>query len=120
MSESTSADGLSPLDQIRLVEAETTRRIIAARELSERNAAEARAHAALLKKQAKEKGEREGQIRYKEIIAKAEEQAQMMITQAQHQADHLRRKGGARMEQAVREALGIVLGLKGAGQSDEP
>jgi vacuolar-type H+-ATPase subunit H len=120
MSESTVSNGLSPLDQIRLVEAETTRRIIAARESSEHCAAEARTRAASLKKQAKEKGERAGQIQYKEIIAKAEEQAEMTIAQAQHEADHLRRKGAARMERAVREALDIVLGVKGGGKSDEP
>jgi len=120
MSEPISANGLSPLDQIRLVEAEITRKIIAARESSEHSAANARAQAALLKKQAEEDGKREGQIRYKETIAKAEEQAKMIIAQAQHEADDLRRKGQTRMEQAVNEALNIILGTKGGGRTNEP
>ena len=119
MSEPTSLDGLSPLDQIRLVEAETTRKVAAAREASEHSAANARAQSAALKKQAGEKGEREGQIRYKETVAKAEEQAQMIVAQAQNEADVLRRKGQARMEQAVSEALNIILGLKGGGETNE-
>ena len=119
MSEPTSLDGLSPLDQIRLVEAEITRKIAAAREASEHSAANARAQSAALKKQAGEKGERAGQIHYKETVAKAEEQAQMIVAQAQNEADDLRRKGQARMERAVNESLNIILGLKGGGETNE-
>jgi len=119
MLEPTSADGLSPLDQIRLVEAEIARKIAAAREASEHSASNARAQAALLKKQAEEKGKREGQIRYKETIAKTEEQAEVIVAQAQYEADDLRETGQARMEQAVNEALNIVLGMKGGGKTDE-
>jgi len=119
MKEPTSANGLSPLDQIRLAEAEITRKVVAARESSEHNAANARKQAVLLKKQADEKGKREGQIRYKETIAKAEEQAKVIIAQAQHEADNLRGNGQARMEQAVHEALNIILGMKGVGKIDE-
>lgn len=115
MDKPTSADGLSPLDQVRLVEAEITRKVIAARESSEQSAVNARTQAALLKKQAEEKGEREGQIRYKEAIDKAEEQAKVLVAQAQHEAEELRRKGQVRMERAIQEALNIVLGLKGGG-----
>lgn len=119
MSEPISVNDLSLLDQIRLVEAEITRKIVAAREMSVQRAANARVEAALLKKQAEEKGEREGQIRYKEIVAKAEEQAQAILSQAHHEADALRRTGEARMEQAVHDALNIVLGMKGDRESDE-
>jgi vacuolar-type H+-ATPase subunit H len=119
MLEPTSANGLSPLDQIRLVEAEITRKVVTARESSEHSVANARVQAALLKKQAEEKGKREGQIRYKETIAKAEEQAQVIIAQAHHEADDLRGNGQACMEQAVNEALNIVLGMKGGGKIDE-
>jgi len=119
MDKPTSADGLSPLDQIRLVEAEITRKVAAAREASEHSAANARIQAALLKKQAEENGKREGQIRFKETIAKAEEQAEVIIAQAQHEADDLRENGQARMEQAVKEALNILLGMKGGGKIDE-
>ena len=113
MAEPTSTNGLSPLDQIRMVEAEITRRIIAARESSERHIADARAQAALIKKQARETGERAGQIRYKEIIARAEEQAKVILAQAHHEADNLSRKGQSRMERAIEEALDVVLGVEG-------
>ena len=119
MVEPTSADGLSPLDQVRLVEAEITRKVFAARESSERSAANARIQAALLKKQAEENGKREGQIRYKEMIAKAEEQAEVIIAQAQHEAEGLRENGHTLMEQAVNEALNIILGMQGGGKIDE-
>lgn len=119
MGEPISASELSPLDQIRLVEAEITRKVAAAREASEHSAANARGQAALIKKQAEEQGERQGQILYKEIIAKTEEQSKEIIAQAQHEADRLRRTGQTRMEQAVHEALRIVLDLKENGEADE-
>jgi phage FluMu protein gp41 len=119
MGEPISANELSPLDQIRLVEAEITRKIVTAREASERAMAETRAQAALLKKQAHEIGTREGQIRYKQIVSKAEEEARTIITHAHNQAADLRRKGQARMEAALQEAINIVLGLKGDGESNE-
>lgn len=117
MAEPTFADELSPLDQIRLLEAETTRRLVAAREASERGAVETRAQAASIKKQAEEKGKRAGQIRYKETIAEAEEQAKAIVAQARREADDLLEIGQARMEQAVNEALNIILGMKGGGEN---
>jgi vacuolar-type H+-ATPase subunit H len=119
MSEPTYTDGFSPLDQIRLVEAEITRKVVTTRESSEHSAANAHVQAALLKRQAEEKGGREGQIRYKETIAKAEEQAKVIIAQAQHEAEDLRQTGQTRMERAVNEALNIVLGTKGEGEANE-
>lgn len=115
MSESSSSVELSPLDQIRLVEAEITRKIVTAREASERNLMEARAQAALIKKQAHESGEHEGQIRYKGIVSEAEEEAQTIIQHAHNQATDLNQKGSARMELAVQESVRIVLGLKERG-----
>ncbi|MBI5943274.1 MAG: hypothetical protein HY864_02800 [Chloroflexi bacterium] len=112
MSEPSSANGLSPLDQIRLAEAEITRKVIAARESSEHNATNARKQAALLKKQAEENGKRRGQKRFKEMISKAGEEANAILAQAQHEADDLSRKGRLCMEQAVNEALTIVLGIQ--------
>ena len=120
MADQTSATELSPLDQIRLVEAEITRKIATAREASEHSAANARAQTALLKKQAHESGNREGQIRYKEIVSKAEEEARTIVAHAHNQAADLRRKGQARMEAALQDAISIVLGLKGGGSSNEP
>jgi flagellar biosynthesis/type III secretory pathway protein FliH len=119
MDEPVSTNELSPLDQIRQVEAEITRRIAAAREASEHSAVNARGQAALLKKQAEEQGGRQGQILYKEVIAKAEEQSKEMIAQAQHEAENLRRTGELRMQQAVCEALCIVLGQKESGDTYE-
>lgn len=110
---------LSPLDQIRMAEAEVTRTLIAAREASEQNTANARAQAALLKKEAKVKGEREGQIRYKEIIAGAEEEASVILAQAGQKTVSLRRSGQARMDRAVDRALQIVLGTIGTGTDHE-
>ncbi|MBM3124355.1 MAG: hypothetical protein FJZ87_04680 [Chloroflexi bacterium] len=112
-------DDLSVLDKIRLVEAEITRKIVSAREAAEGAIVEARGQAALLKKQAGETGEREGQIRYKQMIAQAEEQAKVITAQAQNEMDNLRRKGQSRMEQAIHMALNIVLTVKGGRTSDE-
>lgn len=119
MGEPISANELSPLDQIRLVEAEVTRKIVAAREASDRSIADARGQAALVKKQAHEAGEHKGQIRCKEIVSESEEEAQSLLAQAHSQADDLRQEGYSRMELAVQEALNTVLGLKGGGKINE-
>ncbi len=119
MSEPNAIDKISALDQIRLVEAEITRKIVVARGASVQRAASARAQAAPLKKRAAERGEREGQTHCKEIIAQAEEQARVIVDKAQHDAEILRRSGEARMEQAVHEALSIVLGLRAGWQINE-
>lgn len=120
MTDSQSVAGLSPLDQIRLVEAEITRKIIAAREISDRALAEARARVMLIKKQALESGTRDGRIHFKEAISKAEEEARAMVEHAHNQAADLRQNGQTRMEAAIQEATGIVLGLKGGEGSNEP
>jgi vacuolar-type H+-ATPase subunit H len=119
MADPTFATGLSPLDQIRLAEAEVTRKIVAAREASEHAIIEARAQATLLKKQADDSGAREGKIRYKEIVARAGEEARAIVEHAHNQADELRRNGQARLEAAIQEVTGIVLGLKGGGKPNE-
>lgn len=119
MEKPTSANDLSPLDQIRLAEAEITRKVAAAREASEHGAANVRVQAAGIKKQAEETGEREGQIRYKEIIAKAEEQASLITAQAHTDAESLCRSGETHMQQAVAEALRIILGVKNSGGAHE-
>jgi hypothetical protein len=119
MADPTPDAGLSPLDQIRLAESEITRKIITAREACESAVAEERLHANLLKKQAHESGIRAGLIRHEEIVSQAEEEARGMVQHARSQADELRRKGQARREEAIREALDIVLGVKGSEISDE-
>ena len=109
MADQTSAAELSPLDQIRLVEAEITRKIVAAREASERRAADARAQSTLLKKQAHDSGNREGQIRYKEIVSKAEEEARTIVAHA-HSQPKSPPKGQARMEAPSRRLFTLSLG----------
>ena len=120
MNEPISTNELSPLDQIRLAEAEITRKVIAAREASERAMTDARTQSTALRRQAHEAGTRTGQIRYKEMVSRAEEEARTIVEHAHHQANELRRKGEARMEAAIQEASRIVLGLKGGGRPDEP
>ena len=120
MAEPLSETALSPLDQIRLAEAEITRKTVTAREDSERSLVDARVRANKLKKQARESGAREGKILYKEIVARAEEEARAITAHAQNQAADLRQKGRNRMELAVEYAISIVLGLEDDGRSDEP
>ena len=110
---------LSPLDQIRMAESEVSRALIAARETSERATAEARAQASRLKVEARESGLRQGQNRHKEIVSQAEEQAQRIVERANEDAERLKRRGQANMEAAIREAMNIVLGLKGSGSPNE-
>jgi vacuolar-type H+-ATPase subunit H len=71
MAEPISATELSPLDQIRLAEAEITRKTVVARENAERRLAEALTQAARIKKQAREAGTRVGNVQYKDIVARA-------------------------------------------------
>lgn len=118
MAEPTSTTELSPLDQIRLAEAEITRITVVAREDAERRLIEARAQTARIKKQAREDGSRAGKMQYKEIISRVEEEAHAIATRAQNQANTLQQKGHTRMEAAVAYAVNIVLGL-GAGRGDD-
>ena len=103
---------LSPLDQIRLCEAEVTRRIAAARQSAEESLAGARSEAASLKKQAKERGYRRGQAQFQDAITKAEENAQVMIARARQRADELSVRGRRRIEEAVRKAVSVVIWLE--------
>jgi len=120
MSELLSESALSPLDQIRLAEAEIARKIVEARENAERSLLEARVQANRLKKQARESGVREGRILYKEIVARAEEESRAITVRARNQAEDLRQKGHSRMELAVEYAVNIVLGSDKDRKSDEP
>jgi vacuolar-type H+-ATPase subunit H len=120
MSTPISTNELSPLDQIRLAEGEVTRKIVSAREASEHAINEARMQAVLIKKQSREAGESAGQIRYKAIVSETEEEAQATIAHARSQAIDLQRRGQARLDAAIREATGIILGLKGREVNHEP
>ena len=101
---------LSPLDQIRLVESEMARRITAARAAADQSLVNARAQTTQRKNEARETGIREGQVLYKESVAKAEEEARSLSAQAQIQAAELRQKGHLRMDAAVRLTINVVLG----------
>jgi len=111
---------LSPLDQIRLVEGEMARRLIVAREAAEQAAGKARAEAEQIKREAKEKGDQEGRIRYREATARAEEEAQAIRAEAQARAETLQRDGARHMDRAVDRALRIVLGEEVNGADHEP
>jgi len=101
---------LSPLDQIRLCEAEVTRRIAAARQAGEESLAKARSEAANLKKNAKERGLRKGQVQYQEVVSGAEEEAQALVAKAQKRASELLTRGNQKIEIAVQKAVNIVVG----------
>lgn len=115
MADPASAAELSPLDQIRLAEAEITRKIVTAREKSEEAVVETRVQAALLKKQAHESGTRDGQIRNKKIVSKAEDEAHAIVAHAHGLAAELRHSGQTRMNSAIQEAISIILGTKEGG-----
>jgi len=102
---------ISPLDQIRQTEADVTRKIAAARNSAEQILEEAHRQAAALKQEARETGTREGQARYKAIIAKSEEESQALVAEAQSQAKKLRRRGKERMRVAVSCAVNFIINL---------
>jgi vacuolar-type H+-ATPase subunit H len=103
---------LSPLDQIRQVEAEITRQIASARETGAQLITKTREEAKTIVKDAHETGDREGQKRYKEIVTAAEEEAQTVIAQTQNRAEFLKRRGLQRLESGTCQALHIILGLE--------
>jgi vacuolar-type H+-ATPase subunit H len=108
--------GLSPLDQIRLCEAEVTRRIAAARQAGEQNVAKARSEASNLKNEAKERGLRKGQAQYQAILSGAEEEAEAIVAKAQKRAEAMLQRGESGMEKAVAEAVKIIIGpVEGEG-----
>ena len=107
------ATQLSPLDQIRLAEAEITRKIAAAREFAEQVAAKARLDATACLNQSREDGQHAGQTRYREIITGGEEEASALIAQGQQQAENLRRRGDARMQLAIQSVVNIIIDQEG-------
>ena len=109
---------LSPLDQIRLVEAEITRNVAAARAESVQTVLNARARAAHLKKQAAEVGTRKGQAQYQKIVASASDEEHNMVAAAHHQAEELRRNGLSQMEAAIQQVVHIVVDVKRPGETE--
>jgi len=112
MSDSLTRSELSPLDQIRKAEVEATRRIAEARGIAEQTITRAHSQAELLRIQAREAGQRDGQANYQEIIDKAEEQAEELIALAHRRAEDLRRRGELRMGIGVSHAIKLILDLE--------
>ncbi len=103
---------ISPLDQIRQKEAEGLRKVIIARQASERKIYEARGEAARIKKLARESAAQQARELYKETAAAAQQEAQELRSQAKTHADELTARAKLVIEQGVAEAVNIVLGLK--------
>ena len=101
---------LSPLDQIRHIEADVTRQIAVAREAAEKTVAQERTQAARLKREAQEAGHREGKSRYKDLIAEAERETRVLVAQAHQRAEDLRQRGQRQMTNAIHHAVKIILG----------
>lgn len=103
---------LSPIDQIRQVEAETVRQIAAAREASEQKINETKQQVKVILQQARESGRQRGQNRYKQIITSADEEALAIVSQAHNQANLLRQKGKHQISTAVQQAVNLIIGLE--------
>lgn len=107
---------LSPLDQIRQLEAGAVRQIAAAREAGEHRINEVKRQMKVKLEQARESGRQRGQNRYKQIITSTEEEALVIVSQAHNQANLLRRKGKQQMSSAVQQAVNLIIGLEGDGE----
>ena len=107
---------ISPLDQIRQVEAEVTRSIAAARDAADTSIREARNQVKHLFEEARLTGRNQGQVQSKEVLSIAEEEARVLISQANHKAEELRLKGKKILSTAVRQACHIIIGVEGGNQ----
>jgi len=103
---------LSPLDQIRLAEADVTRKVAIAREDSEHTLANAKAQAKIILDKARESGKRRGQSQYREIVSEAEEMARVILAESDHLAEELQQKGIRYMDSAVRQIENIITGME--------
>lgn len=103
---------LSPLDQIRLAEAEVTRKIAIARKDREHTLANVQAQAKILLDEARENGKRTGRTQYREIVSEAEEEARAILAESDHRAEEIRRKGSRYMDIAVRRVVNIITGME--------
>lgn len=101
---------LSPLDQIRMAEANVARKIALSRELAEIRVAQAGFQARLLVDEARESGKRDGQARYQEIISTAEEEARAILAESHARVETLRCEGIRRMDMAVDQVVETLVG----------
>lgn len=113
MTTNTTGSELSPLDQIRQTETNITRQIAAARVSVGRSVEDARIQATQIKRQAQEKGWREGHAVYNDILLQAEEKAHIIVAHAKQWADEIQLKAEQQMEQAVKQAVLIVIDPEG-------
>jgi vacuolar-type H+-ATPase subunit H len=109
----TSDSDFSPLDQVRLVEADVTRQVAAARQAAELSVSKASKQAKALLEQARTSGRHRGQTRYKEIVSEAEEEAGALVAQARLQVDDLRRLRHQCMDEVVHYAVRFIMGQEG-------
>lgn len=107
---------LSPLDQIRLVEADIIRQIAIARETADYKVNEARSQVKVILSEARELGRQRGLIRSNEIISRAEKESHAILSQAHDQANCLRHKGEQLLSTAVRQAVNLVICLEDDGE----
>jgi vacuolar-type H+-ATPase subunit H len=112
----TTEPKLSPLDQIRHMEAQVTRQIAAAREAAKQTVANTKNKARETINEAREAGRRQGQKRYKDIISDGEEEAQILIARAYKSAETLQRRGSQCLNVGVRRAINIIISADGEGQ----
>ena len=101
----------TPLEQIRLAEAETSRQIAAARQAAEEIVVDAHRQAATLKEDALDAGHLAGQKEAQEHLAQIQTEARRLIAQAQVQAEESNQYGVEQMDRAVKYALLFVIGL---------
>ena len=107
---------LSPLDQIRQTEAEVNRQVASTQERSKLKIAQATRDVQEMIMKARETGHLEGLARGTAIVSKTEEEAQVIIEQAQKQAEAYRNHGKGQMNAAVEYAVSFVLGLEGENE----
>jgi flagellar biosynthesis/type III secretory pathway protein FliH len=107
---------LSPLDQIRQLEAGAVRQIAAAREASEHRIKETKRQVKVTLEQARESGHQRGLNRYKQIVTSAEEEALVIVSQAHNRVKLLRQKGKQQMSSAVQQAVNLIISLEGDGE----
>jgi vacuolar-type H+-ATPase subunit H len=112
----TNDSDFSPLDRVRLVEADVTRQIAAARQAAELSVSEARKQVKALLEQARKSGRIRGQTRYKEIVSEADEEASALVARARLQADDLHRLRHQCMDEAVHYAVSFIMGQEGNGE----
>ena len=115
-SENGAYDALSPLDQIRQVEADIVRQVAAAREAADEKIKHAQNQVKEILVQARESGRNQGASRYKTIVSNAEEEAHAIVSQAHNKANRLRHKGKQRMSAAVRQAVNLIVYVEDDGE----